>query len=124
MKKLAGSAAWSDADDAPELTETMLDEAEVFEGDRFVRRGRGRPKSGAAKVLISVRLDADLVAQLRAAGPGWQSRINGLLREGLVRQGGAGTTRQEISMRGTIALVENRPGGEGRKTVPRRKRVA
>ena len=82
-KKSAGSAEWSDPDDAPELTADMLETAELFDGDTFVRRGRGRPKSGAAKAQISVRLDPDVVAKLREAGPGWQSQINDLLRRGL-----------------------------------------
>jgi uncharacterized protein (DUF4415 family) len=61
----------------------MLANAEVFEGDTFIRRGRGRPKSGAAKEQISVRLDSDVLAKLREAGPGWQSQINALLRRAL-----------------------------------------
>ncbi len=61
----------------------MLAEADVFEGDAFVRRGRGRPKAGAAKEQISVRLDPDVLARLRAAGPGWQSQVNTLLRGAL-----------------------------------------
>jgi uncharacterized protein (DUF4415 family) len=98
-KKPAGSADWIDPDDAPELTAEMLARAEVFQGDRFVRRataeaprrataeaprrGRGRPKSAAAKQQISVRLDPDVQEALRAAGPGWQSQINDLLRQAL-----------------------------------------
>ena len=82
-KKPAGSADWSDPDDAPELTTEMLDTAEVFDGDRFVRRGRGRPKSDTVKEQISVRLDPDVIARLREAGPGWQSRLNDLLRVAL-----------------------------------------
>ena len=82
-RKPTGSADWTNPDDAPELTEQMLAEAEVFQGDTFVRRGRGRPKSGAAKEQISVRLDPDVLAKLRAAGPGWQSQINALLRRAL-----------------------------------------
>jgi uncharacterized protein (DUF4415 family) len=82
-KKSAGSAEWSDPDDGPELTAELLAVAEVFEGETFVRRGRGRPKSGTTKELISVRLDPDVVAKLREAGPGWQSQINALLRRGL-----------------------------------------
>lgn len=82
-KNPAGSADWTDPDDAPELTEEMLAEADVFEGGTFVRRGRGRPKSGAAKEQISVRLDPDVLAKLRTAGPGWQSQINTLLRRAL-----------------------------------------
>lgn len=82
-KKSVGSAEWSDPDDAPELTSALLETAEVFEGDTFVRRGRGRPKSASRREQISVRLDPDVVAKLREAGPGWQSQINALLRLGL-----------------------------------------
>lgn len=82
-KKNAGSADWTDPDDAPELTVDMLDNAEVFDGDRFVRRGRGRPKADTVKEQISVRLDPDVIAKLREAGPGWQSRLNDLLRDAL-----------------------------------------
>lgn len=43
-------------------------------------RRRGKQKA-PVKVRVSVRLDADLVAQLRATGAGWQTRLNGLLRQ-------------------------------------------
>jgi uncharacterized protein (DUF4415 family) len=82
-KKPVRSGDWADPDDAPTLTAEMLARAEVFDGDTFVRRGRGRPKSHAAKEQISVRLDADVLAKLREAGPGWQSQINALLRRAL-----------------------------------------
>jgi uncharacterized protein (DUF4415 family) len=82
-KKPAGSPEWTDPDDAPELTTAMLDHAEVFDGDTFVRRGPGRPKSATTRQQISVRLDPDVLAALRAAGPGWQSQINVLLRQAL-----------------------------------------
>jgi uncharacterized protein (DUF4415 family) len=82
-KKPPGSDDWVDPDDAPRLNADMLANAEVFEGDTFIRRGRGRPKSGAAKEQISVRLDSDVLAKLREAGPGWQSQINALLRRAL-----------------------------------------
>ncbi|RYI99575.1 MAG: hypothetical protein EON47_16370 [Acetobacteraceae bacterium] len=32
------------------------------------------------KVAVSIRLDADLVDQLRASGRGWQTRVNAILR--------------------------------------------
>jgi uncharacterized protein (DUF4415 family) len=82
-KKKSGDAEWVDPDDAPELTDAFFDAAEVFHGDTFVRRGPGRPKSDAPKELISVRLDPDVLAKLREAGPGWQSQINTLLRQAL-----------------------------------------
>jgi len=44
-------------------------------------------------VKISVRLDADVLARLREAGPGWQSRINALLREALGLGASAGDVK-------------------------------
>lgn len=43
-----------------------------------VRRARGPVRT---KEAVSIRLDIDLVAKLRASGPGWQSRVNAVLRE-------------------------------------------
>ncbi len=74
-KKLPGSPD-AEPDDAPELTVGMLEDAEVFDGDTFVRRGRGRPPSNATKEKINIRLDPAVLARLRASGPGWQTRIN------------------------------------------------
>jgi uncharacterized protein (DUF4415 family) len=94
-KKRTGSAEWTDPDDAPKLTPEMRDQAEQFIGDKFLRRGRGRPRSGAAKEQISVRLDQDIVAELRAAGPGWQSQINDLLRFALALKAGTDVPRND-----------------------------
>ena len=82
-RQTSGTVEWVDPDDAPELTDEFFDNAEVFHGDTFVRRGPGRPKSDSPKEQISVRLDQDVLAKLREAGPGWQSRINALLRQAL-----------------------------------------
>lgn len=82
-KKQTGRDQWIDPDDAPLLTKEMLDQAEVFDGDTFVRRGRGRPKSAAAKEQISVRIDRDVLTKLREVGPGWQSQVSSLLRRAL-----------------------------------------
>ena len=82
-KNAAGIADWVDPDDAPELTEEFFDKAEAFKGDTFIRRGRGRPPSETRKELISIRLDPEVLDRLRASGPGWQSRVNGFLRQAL-----------------------------------------
>jgi hypothetical protein len=39
-KKKSGAAAGVDTDDAPALTDTFFDRAEIRRGDRIVRRGR------------------------------------------------------------------------------------
>ena len=80
---LQGKPAWVDPDDAAELTEAFFEDAEIYRGDTFVRRGRRCPPTGDAKELVSIRLDPDVLAKLREAGPGWQARVNALLRTGL-----------------------------------------
>lgn len=39
----------------------------------------GRPK-GSDKVMVSIRLDKDVLSYWRDTGPGWQTRINAALR--------------------------------------------
>src|SRR4051794_21395708 len=75
-----------DPDAAPELTAEQLDEAEIYEGDRFIRRV-GRPKGSGTKELVTLRLDRDLLNYFRATGPGWQTRINGVLRATIPKKG-------------------------------------
>ncbi|HWU63599.1 MAG TPA: BrnA antitoxin family protein [Ensifer sp.] len=53
----------------------------VLEGIAEARRSRGRPSLENPKQHINIRLDADLIARLKADGPGWQSRANNLLRK-------------------------------------------
>jgi uncharacterized protein (DUF4415 family) len=82
-KKESTSADRTDPDDAPPLTAEMLDRAEFFDGNRFVRRGRGRPKLASPKEQINIRLDSDVLERLRANGPGWQTKVNEMLRVSL-----------------------------------------
>ena len=37
-----------------------------------------------SKTRVTIRLDADVVARLRADGPGWQTRANAALREAVL----------------------------------------
>ena len=68
-----------DPDTPPELTEADLTDAEVYDGDKFVRRV-GRPKGSGTKELVTLRLDRAVLDHFRAGGPGWQTRINDTLR--------------------------------------------
>lgn len=78
-KKSVTKSGWIDPDEVPELTEEWFDSAEIWEGNKLIRPGR--PKAAAPKEAISLRLDPDILAHFRAAGPGWQSRINAALRK-------------------------------------------
>ena len=46
---------------------------------------RGRPKSGSAKQLVSVRYSPEVLAYFKSTGEGWQSRMDGVLREYVTR---------------------------------------
>lgn len=80
-KKPAGASTWVDPDDAPPLTEEFFARAEVREGTKLVRRGR--PRLPDAKRQVTIRLDPELLEGLRATGPGWQTRLNEVVREWL-----------------------------------------
>jgi uncharacterized protein (DUF4415 family) len=80
-KKRSTTTTWSDPDDAPELTAAFFKSADLYEGDK--PKTRGRPKAAITKEPVKLRLDADVLAALRASGEGWQTRINDTLRAAL-----------------------------------------
>ncbi|TIT23465.1 MAG: hypothetical protein E5W70_08035 [Mesorhizobium sp.] len=77
---------WEAVSENPEWTEedfrTAHPFAEAFpELAESIRRSRGRPALDNPKKQVTLRLDSDVVARFRAGGPGWQSRINEILRK-------------------------------------------
>ncbi|MBF0143631.1 MAG: BrnA antitoxin family protein [Magnetococcales bacterium] len=48
---------------------------------KAMRPLRGRPASPDRKVLLSVRYSPEVVNFFRATGPGWQTRMDDVLRE-------------------------------------------
>ena len=76
--------------DAPELDDDWFARArpaaEVHpELVEYSLRKRGKQKA-PVKERITLRLDADIAAHLRATGPGWQTRLNNMLRQTLLPQ--------------------------------------
>lgn len=47
---------------------------------------RGRPKSDSPKQLVSVRYSQEVLNYFKATGDGWQSRMDGVLREYVTKQ--------------------------------------
>jgi uncharacterized protein (DUF4415 family) len=80
-KKPSITDTWTDPDDAPELTEAFFKNADQYVGAQL--KTRGRPKASVTKEPVKIRLDADVLAALRASGEGWQTRINDTLRASL-----------------------------------------
>ena len=73
--------------DSPEITEEQFAQARPFaeifpELAANLRRSRGRQKA-PTKELVSIRLDRDVLEHYRTSGPGWQTRVNDLLRSAM-----------------------------------------
>lgn len=51
-----------------------------------LRTLRGRPKSDSPKQLVSVRYSQEVLVYFKSTGDGWQSRMDGVLREYVTRQ--------------------------------------
>lgn len=74
-----------DAVDSPELTEDELarlrpmhEAMPALHAALVTARKRGPERK---KTAVSIRLDDDVLAKLRASGPGWQSRLNEAARK-------------------------------------------
>lgn len=55
---------------------------------QIAARKRGRPVGTVkpdAKVPTTLRVDADVLAAIKASGAGWQTRVNAVLREAVQR---------------------------------------
>lgn len=72
-------------DELPELTDAFFAEADLYHGNKLVRRGR---PAGSSKISTTVRFDADVINAFRNGGKGWQTRMNSALREWITEHPG------------------------------------
>jgi len=66
-------------EELPELTDQFFEEADEYQGDKLVRRGR--PKAKRRKIVLSVRYSPEVVEYFRSTGEGWQVRMDEALKE-------------------------------------------
>lgn len=71
--KRKGSVRTFSRDEAPEITDSWIQEADLRRGTKVVRRGR--PRLENPKQLLSLRLPPQVIASWKATGPGWQTRM-------------------------------------------------
>ena len=57
--------------------------ADELQAGVAAQRKRGRPTSDVTKEQVAIRFDRDVLSAFRAAGPGWQTRMNDALRDWL-----------------------------------------
>lgn len=68
------------------LAEAKLGQRSQTHTPEQIAKRRGRPvgsTQAVTKEAVKLRLDADVLAALRASGDGWQTRINDTLRASL-----------------------------------------
>jgi uncharacterized protein (DUF4415 family) len=58
----------------------------VYEALTRKRRGERGPQKAPTKVAVTLRVDRDVVDRFKAAGPGWQTRMNDALGRAAKRQ--------------------------------------
>lgn len=76
------------AQDAPVNVEAGADpydpnnpaEVATYWATATIKRGRGRPVSEVKRPTLNMRIDAEVLEAFKATGPGWQTRINEVLR--------------------------------------------
>ena len=85
-------------DDNPEWTEEDFAKARPAEemlppeALALFKRGRG-PQKAPTKQLVSLRLSPDVLERFKADGPGWQTRIDGVLRDHVTERGADANVR-------------------------------
>ena len=62
----------------------------------FWRSACPNPYYRPIKRQLTLRLDADIIAWLRAAGPGYQTRLNTLLRQAMRQDAATGTDQNHL----------------------------
>lgn len=63
----------------PEITDEWISGADLYVGEKLIRRGR--PKLESPKQLLSLRLSPEVIARWRSSGPGWQTRMASALEK-------------------------------------------
>ena len=67
--------------DGQDEDERPLGRLEMQAGVAKAGAKRGRPAGSGTKQQVAIRFDRDVLAALRATGPGWQTRVNEAMRE-------------------------------------------
>ena len=84
VKSKGSRRNWRDRDDAPEISEKWVAEANLYRGKKLVRRGR--PVGSGQKAQTTLRISKDVLEFFRATGPGWQTRMDNALKRFVASQ--------------------------------------
>ena len=82
---------WTAADfaRARPAAEVLREQFSAEVAARLLKPKRGRPPKVAPKRAINIRLSPEVLEYFRATGPGWQTRVDEVLRKFAVRRAAA-----------------------------------
>ena len=67
----------------PAATRAFFARADLIRNGKVVRRGKRGPQKTPTKKLVSLRLSPEVIDHFKSSGPGWQTRIDSMLRESI-----------------------------------------
>jgi uncharacterized protein (DUF4415 family) len=106
-------------DEIPELTDDLMAGADLYHGQKLIRRGRP-PQHGRTKQQVTLRLAPDVLERFKAGGAGWQVRIEDTLRtaikRGLVEGFSTRSTAQTGSKRAAASGVMQATKSEAKRS--------
>src|SRR5437764_7649421 len=117
-KKRDTKSDWIDPDDAPEWTDEMFDRAQIAIGGKVIREAtgtltkRGRPPVGdEPKQQVTLRLAPKVISYFKAAGGGWQTRLNETLERYVAGSSRAASRSMPRAVAGVYAVARNEKTG-------------
>ncbi|MDR1276880.1 MAG: BrnA antitoxin family protein [Candidatus Accumulibacter sp.] len=86
-EKLVAEAPGEDRPPTPEenaaWSRSFVSHSQADLKEKLAARRRRGPGKAARKTPTTIRFDPDVLLQLKATGQGWQTRVNGAMREWL-----------------------------------------
>ena len=94
MSESAKTSNWTDSDDATELGPEFFQSAKRMVTGKPVspaefeaaKKRMGRPPVLLKRPTLNMRVDADVLEALKALGKGWQTRVNTILRQAVLKR--------------------------------------
>ena len=96
---------WTDADfaRARPAAEVLREQFGAEAVAQLLKPKRGRPLKAARKRAINIRLSPEVLEYFRATGPGWQTRVDEVLKSHVVRGAKRTSARRRSARRSARA---------------------
>jgi len=92
---------WTDADfaRARPAAEVLREQFGTEAAAQLLKPKRGRPPKAARKRAINIRLSPEVLEHFGASGPGWQTRVDDVLKSHVARGAKRASMRRRVARR-------------------------